>query len=877
MLNAYRLNNLNRTVMAKLTEQISTVNNGKPIVDPGPADPSFLGAVAEFAAGAIPGVVGIGRERDRRTAEARQQDSQLALDELAGGVHQARLDAAAEALRPESPMPDWLGAVDNNTMLPGGVMSQANEVLRVKRAVDQGRVSAATLDMRIESLVTNLFQQHPDSRYEISVAMKGLGIDHYLFREEETRRATREHGEASSLNTERTQIEFAAARGLVTSDTPPREAARIGRIAMAADMEARAAQARAEAVRADATLSAAQREAALAEEAGNVSTALIGSAAVAVTPLIDATSLALSAAGTDAERQTVVSQFRVQTRAALVAYRGRGVAQIAAAGGNTDNIKVFTDYIDSQIEAVEGLYTTSFEQNQADSRNLAAALNIDMARALPIYNRIQQAIGPAAANAIISGLDGVPGLDPAMLEAARQEITNFDPTSARGTMNLARAIGYLRGEVGLKDLTAQEAQSYIRTNSAALLANQAAVLGGNEAALPQWRTTYANTVEAVIELAPTATSVESLARASTQFATAASRQVLATAMRDDPEYGDALAQGSRAAAAHTLLLARDVRNPADGAFTTAYNNRLGRFEAVLTRESYNTWANQQNEVLRAGRGVAGALAGGMLPGGGPGAVPSYDELRRQIPQSINQRLTAQNNSLAHLVLTDQYDEAIPRSLSGAERRRMYATGSTPESLAVRPGSDPTQVSEWERLRGNLNTQIQSLLTETISTPVPEMPARGELQNQVRDRAEAVGLPWGLVERVVRRESSWNPNAENTTTNARSLFQINDDRTDRTLEENINDGLGLLKEASEVATRVLGRAPQDWEVYVAHQQGPGGGPALLNPANANRNAVDVLAPLYPSRAIAQSAVTGNGGRANMTAAQFLQAIRAFYNG
>ena len=139
--------------MAQLTEQIGAVNNGKPIVNPGPPDPSFLGAVADFAANAIPGVVGIGRERDRRAEESRQQDSQLALDELAGGVHQARLDAAQEALRPEAPMPDWMGAIDNNTMLPGGVMSQANEILRVKRAVDQGRVSAATLDMRIENLV----------------------------------------------------------------------------------------------------------------------------------------------------------------------------------------------------------------------------------------------------------------------------------------------------------------------------------------------------------------------------------------------------------------------------------------------------------------------------------------------------------------------------------------------------------------------------------------------------------------------------------------------------------------------------------------------------------------------------------------------------
>ena len=705
--------------MAKLTEQIGAVNNGKPIIDPGPANPSFLGAVADFAAGAVPGLVGIGRERDRRAEQAQQDDNELALDQLVGGVHQARLDAAQEALRPEAPAAEWMGAVDNsrsNIMLPGGVMSQVNEVLRVRRAVDQGRVAAGTLDMRIENLVTTLFQQHPDSRYEISVAMKGLGIDHYLFRDEETRRAAQEHGEASSLATERTQINYAANLGLVTRDTPPREAARIGRIAMANAAEAEAAKAQAEADRADRTLDATQQAAAARENAGRMRGALIGQVSVAVAPLLDATSLALSAAGDDAARQSVISEYRVQTRAALVAYRGRGVAQIASIQGTDEDIKVFTDYIDSQIEAVDALYTTSFEQNQANARNLAASLDIEMGRALPIYSRIQQAIGPAAANAIISGLDGVPGLDPAMLEAARREMTNFDPTSPRGTMSLARAIGYLRGEVGLKDLTNEEAQAYIRTNAAALQANQEAVLAGNEAALPQWRTTYANTVEAVTELNPTSTSLESLYRASTQFATAPARQVLDRAVRQDAEYGGALAQGSRAAAAHGLLLSRNAPGAPGSPFTTAYNDNLGRFEAVLTRDAYNAWRERQvrTRVNSSSNRAAGEYSGLA------NAIPTYEELRNRVPTYTLRRLTAQNNYLTHLTETDKYDEAIPSSLSGRERRRMYATGATPESMRA-SGNSPTQAGEWDRIRNNLNTQIQSLLVGTISTPVPVMP------------------------------------------------------------------------------------------------------------------------------------------------------------
>ena len=868
--------------MAQLTEQIGAVNNGKPIVNPGPPDPSFLGAVADFAANAIPGVVGIGRERDRRAEESRQQDSQLALDELAGGVHQARLDAAQEALRPEASMPDWMGAIDNNTMLPGGVMSQANEILRVKRAVDQGRVSAATLDMRIENLVTTLFQQHPDSRYEISVAMKGLGIEHYLFRDEETRRAAQEHGEASSLATERTQIDYAASRGLVTSATPPREAARIGRMAMAAAAEAQAAQAQAEADRADRTLNATERAAATRDSAGRMRGALIGQVSVAVAPLLDATSLALSAAGDDAARQSVISEYRVQTRAALVAYRGRGVAQIASIQGTDEDIKVFTDYIDSQIEAVDALYTTSFEQNQANARNLAASLDIEMGRALPIYARIQQAIGPAAANAIISGLDGIPGLDPAMLEAARREMTNFDPTSPRGTMSLARAIGYLRGEVGLKDLTGEEAQSYIRTNAAALQANQEAVLAGNEAALPQWRTTYANTVEAVTELNPTSTSMSSLFRASNQFATPAARQVLDRAIRDDAEYGNALAQGSRAAAAHGLLLSRTAPVEANTPFTTMYNDSLGRFEVVLTRQAYDAYVAQQNEIGRAGRGAAGAIAGGMLPGG-IGAVPSYDEMRRSVPNGVRQRLAAQNNYLNHLVETDKYDEAIPSSVSARERRRMYATGASPESMRS-SGDSPTQAGEWDRVRNNLNTQIQSLLVGTISTPVPAMPGtepappRTDVQTHARTTFEAAGVPWEVTNRLAMKESGWDTEADNGT--AQGVFQVKG--FSGSWRENVQAGLDHWLEAGRGARAALGREPTPADQYVMYQQGAGGGAALLRSENAAKPAWEVLLPFYQreygnsAERVAKSAVTRNGGNLNMTAAQFAQSIRDYWN-
>lgn len=860
--------------MAALTETLSTVNSGKPIINPGPANPSFLGAVADFASSAIPAIAGFRDDQARASAAAAKAGDDKALDTITGGVFDLRRQAAQGALSPDE---QAMSYGDDPNVLPAGAMAQANDVLRTQRAVQQGRATPATLDMRIENLVASTFQQFPDSRYEIAVAMKGLGIDHYLFREEIGRRAMADAGQAAQIGAMTTQFDYAAKRGLVTSTTTPEAGAYIGRMAMAEDAKKDAAKLQAEAIRADRTLSATEREAALKQTSKDTQAALIGQAAIATAPLIDATTVALSAAGTDAERQTVLGDFRVQTRAALVSYRSRGVADIAASGGNPDDIKGFTDYIDSQIEAVDSLYNTSFEQNIAASKNLAAALNIDMGKALPIYSRIQSAIGPQAASAIISGLDGVPGLDPRMIDAAKKELTQFDPTSPRGVMSLARAVGYLRGEVGLKDLSAEEASAYIRTNAVALTANQTAVLKGDTAALEPWKTTYANVVEAVTELPPAGTKIDSLARASGLMATSGARKALELAYKDDKEFGSALIQGSRAAAAKSLMMAQRAPTAEDGPFTTRYNDRMGNFEAVLTREAYDAYVKTLPGFSAFGNigNPSAAWMATRSPLAGV-SVPTYEEMQKQIPTSVNQRLTVLNNSLAHLVLTDQYDDGIPKTISGAERRRMYATGATPTSMRA---NGTTAEGEWGKVVGNLNAQIQDLLKGTVGSELPptSLPPKDELQATVKTRAEALGLSWGLVNRTVQRESSWNAGATNESTKARGLFQINDDNSTRTLDANINDGLNLLKDAQEGAQQVLKRAPADWEVYVMHQQGPGGGPALLNPSNANQNVVDVLAPLYPSKAIARQAVTGNGGNVNMTVAQFLQSIKKFYDG
>ena len=88
------------------------------------------------------------------------------------------------------------------------------------------------------------------------------------------------------------------------------------------------------------------------------------------------------------------------------------------------------------------------------------------------------------------------------------------------------------------------------------------------------------------------------------------------------------------------------------------------------------------------------------------------------------------------------------------------------------------------------------------------------------------------------------------------------------------------EATTVANNVVGGNATPAQIYIAYQQGPGGGAALLKTlqTNPNASAVDVLTPLYKDDAKstaaekATSALTGNGMPANATVKQvtdFLQ--------
>jgi hypothetical protein len=865
--------------MAQLTDRLGSANSGRPIINPGPADPSVVGALADAASASIPGLVNYGVDRDRRRTEEAANRKLGIEDELARGFFDIR-SGPGTVETPPTPRefvasgPPPIDGELAGSGLPSDVITATDDAVRAQRAARQGRLPAARYDLQLEAYVSEMMRLHPDMSAEIMAYAQSQGLDHYMFRSFQAEKLYADAGRDAQIRASTIQYDYAASRGLVTSNITFEQGARIGRQAMAIAQKIETIKLEREANWRERELTISERKYEDERLSRQMSSALIAQTAVALDPLIDSVSLAVAGAGTDAERQTVLGGVRIEAKAALISYRSQGVAELASVGASPEEIKFFTDYVDGQIESLDSLFSTSFNQNTASLRNLEASLGITSAEAMPIYHRISTLLGPAGANALITdAITGLPGLDPAMTEAARNEIRNFDPTSERGTMNLARAIGYLRGIEGLEDLTAEQAAGFLRANERLLRANQRDALGGNTGAVRHWMANYGNVAEAILELGPTTTSVDAIVNATGQLASRDARRTLELAFKEDPEFARALAQGSRGAAAKALMIARDQRVP-NTPYFVAYNETAGEFYPQISRQSYDAWAaTQRTNVRPFDRSLE------YDPNSGNRVVPSYEQMKEsgRIPEAVWGQSRAMNELVTHLVETDQYDEAIPGTLSRRERRDLYAAGRTPDSMRTQPGA-PTQDSEWGQLLGNVNTQIETLLVGSTGTPLTANqapPPRDQLQTRVRTEAEALGLSWGLVERVVRRESNWDPNATNRTTNARGLFQINDDNAGRTLDESISDGLNMLKDAQETAQRTLGRTPQDWEVYVVHQQGAGGGPALLNPANRDKNAVDVLAPLYPNRRIARQAVTANGGNVNMTAGEFLQSIRSFY--
>lgn len=138
-----------------------------------------------------------------------------------------------------------------------------------------------------------------------------------------------------------------------------------------------------------------------------------------------------------------------------------------------------------------------------------------------------------------------------------------------------------------------------------------------------------------------------------------------------------------------------------------------------------------------------------------------------------------------------------------------------------------------------------------------------VQNLIVQVANKHGIDPSIALAMGQIESNFR-NVKSSHSSAKGIYQFIDSTAKQygiygrqmDVHANIDAGMRLFKDNSRAFMKAFGRMPTAGEIYLYHQQGAGGGKALLT--NPNKKAVDV---------IGKERVIKNGGNVNMTAGEF----------
>lgn len=171
------------------------------------------------------------------------------------------------------------------------------------------------------------------------------------------------------------------------------------------------------------------------------------------------------------------------------------------------------------------------------------------------------------------------------------------------------------------------------------------------------------------------------------------------------------------------------------------------------------------------------------------------------------------------------------------------------------------------LKVTSNTSRRSTYTGRMYNP-------NQIQQMIISESRKAGVDPRTMLMIAHIETGgrFDPDSVNKDTRASGLYQIMPANFRNGLNSrnvfdpltNIREGIKHYKANTSYFRNKVGRMPSAQETYMLHQQGMGGGTALL--MSPNKQATAVLKPFY-KRGIEVAAVTKNGGSRNMTAGQF----------
>lgn len=262
--------------------------------------------------------------------------------------------------------------------------------------------------------------------------------------------------------------------------------------------------------------------------------------------------------------------------------------------------------------------------------------------------------------------------------------------------------------------------------------------------------------------------------------------------------------------------------------------------------------------------------------------PVNDELVRIREVLINTQRANDQLAAENLQILRPLVEQAPSSEFNELMNRARSLGLTP-TAANKPELLDWIDREISRRQNGVNVDTllgrdsgmsvirQSLREEQIRTGGAVATAeRLPMAQRIRDRAKEFGLSDDLMRTIASIETggTFDPRSQNPRSSAGGLFQFMDkDWAALGGGDKYNAELNMTRAMEEMTRRIaemtenLGRRPEDWEMYLAWQQGVRGATSILT--NPNANAVATRG---------RQNVLLNGGTEDMTNSQFAQVWR-----
>ena len=228
------------------------------------------------------------------------------------------------------------------------------------------------------------------------------------------------------------------------------------------------------------------------------------------------------------------------------------------------------------------------------------------------------------------------------------------------------------------------------------------------------------------------------------------------------------------------------------------------------------------------------------------------------------------NTRAALLASTAQAIAAARNTNAISESKAYEFGRQAAVEAVVGWADnqpPVQAAQFWNPPGS--GVAPPALAPSIATHIVSATADGA----------AAGLPADYLPKLAAVESRNNPAAVNPKTGAAGLYGVMPATAQAWGITNVHDVAdstqGVIRGSLQnqaAFQKAVGRAPTGPELYLTHQQGSAGGPALVL-ADPSVRAVDVLKQVYTKAGKANpglwasSAILNNGGNLNMTAGQF----------